>query len=761
MKKAAKKKSKTYFQPLFKVNASKSEDIQKQSQLMVDNHLKLSQSENTNTITKDGLRKTHTKPKKDQFVIIHSFLEENDSLNDDIHKDTKPTFVNSNYKTNNNNNNKNNKMDIDIDITTVNSFMQIDNKNFNKDENIKNSNNFVNNNKSPSPNTINNFVFEHHHFNPMSENEANISSTSMTQSHSNGFSNLFKKSMKKTCSSSAASHHESNEQSQDQLTSSELLHKSYSDPHVKKTSSFRKLYNKTKGKRRISSENNDNNENNEKEENFIMNNNDINYDNNINISKENSLTSSNNNFDNFIKYTPESVAYNFSLSLRQTISASPTVELRPTFANRNRSVSSSSSFLRQQQHQPQQSSSYLFDDSFLNKTPSALGTPTGTPSFDSFEDILTPLETPTPVDEESNLEVCSINTSSTKRFKTVRRSNSIMSLKSSASINTTTQTNAYVPLSPHVSSNQRNNSSVCPVINTPTIGSRSRMLSTSSNVSLNQYYYQHVQKSPSSSNLNGSYISSAPTTASSVSASLSGYNSASNSALIPIKPKPITPNLQLSTNHLSRSRSSSGHTPNLRSATPNNRINLDTYLNYIDENKSKPQQQIQPQQPQQNQSQNQYQQQHQHHHHQYHHHQQHQHQHQPQYQHQHQHQHQHHQAQIQSSLEIPLQDKMQQIIIEQQKQILNQQLHHNDRQILDNIEILHPQNSEDFEEFQNVEKFDDLAHLEDIERSLQLQFTELGADSNIENNQSEMLSAELDQLINIIRLEDLVKEFDQ
>lgn len=75
MKKTGKRKP--YFKPLFKVNASKSEDVEKQSQLMLENHKKLTNS-TTTTTTKDGLRRNHAKPKKNQYVLVHSFLDDND-----------------------------------------------------------------------------------------------------------------------------------------------------------------------------------------------------------------------------------------------------------------------------------------------------------------------------------------------------------------------------------------------------------------------------------------------------------------------------------------------------------------------------------------------------------------------------------------------------------------------------------------------------------------------------------------------------------
>lgn len=630
MKMAAKKKTKTYFTPLFKVNGYKADDVQKQSQLTVNTHMLAHNKPNTIS-TKESVQ---PKPNmNDPFILVQSFMDDNGST----------PYVNN---TNNN----------------------INKHNYNSTNNSINSNNSSSNNLNIEITTVQSFVHKENDL--LDDNQ--ITASPMHQSHSNGFTNIFKKSVKKL--------HDSTHETLNSYNNVDLPH---SDNTVKKTNSFKKFYHKTKGKRKSSCE----------------------VDNVSNTEK---------NIDNFINYTPD----NPSFPVRLNASTSPSTEFKYSF--RNKSFSSTSST------RPQQSSfNYLNDDSYLNSTQSLIATPIGTPfstHYDTFDGMLS---TPNANDD---LEVCSINTSSTKRFKTLRRSNSIMSVNSNASMqlatpnSTTSQFTSnnnstsfnMIPVSPIISSssniltssnftnnNINNQSRMTTTINTS--NSRSRMKSVSSNISSNQNYYQH---STSSTNLPLS-LNASPS----------------------VKMKPATPTLQL---QKPRSRSSSGHLSNLRSSTPsgiqsNSKIGLDTVLTMMEK---------QHQQQRQNNSQP----------------------HTPQYI------SQSPLLQIQqaspsskkpistSVYATPLTDnRMHQIVLEQEKQILNQKLHHNDPQILENL----------MNEFVDLPSDVDLGlglDMEDIETNgieksvgLQLDDTDL--------EQTELLPKELDDLINIIRLEDLSKQF--
>ncbi|ODQ44796.1 hypothetical protein PICMEDRAFT_177245 [Pichia membranifaciens NRRL Y-2026] len=795
MKKTGKRKP--YFKPLFKVNASKSEDVEKQSQLMLENHKKLTNS-TTTTTTKDGLRRNHAKPKKNQYVLVHSFLDDND---------VEPTEERAAAKVGGHGH-LHHPFDMDLGF-----------------------NRGVGGVRRSS--SCKSFASADH-----ADSETAVSSSSMATSASNGLTNLFKKSLKRN-----STHEENNAAMLGNSLSSEGLAsmKEVADdvggplqfdpfvgsavglsshtqmqaqPHVQpepesdavekqhRPSGFRKFYttNKAKSKSKLMGRVKPRTEQPDPEA----------------AEQEQALKPITPVQQSQHAFPPQSYDY-FGI----------------TKATRNRSTSSSSSsFLRQQQAQQQQS--FLADDSFLY-TPSTMATPNDTPlgtPYESYEDVVTPSRTPTTMDDESNLEVCSINTSSTKRFKALKRSSSIMSLNSSLSMQlatpmTTTQGGTPIPASPLVSSisNPGTRSAinigaaVYPSITTPAVGSRARIWSCSSTASIGHPHL--VQKSPSNSNIGAKAIYQQQQQQQFPQQQSQQQFQQHQPSLTRSKSHTTQPQLQLHlqpppqpipTQHFPlqaspapsfppsyKSPSVMAHSPyqqpfvrspmtgdvpaGCRNGQPaKSSINLDSYLHYIDESKARapnppefsqqealnfgmnlngdrsgpPSRAPQPAQAAFRIQTHQYQ---------------HPHQQQPFVHPHHQsptqtHPFVHHQA-IPQMPHVPQQQqihhgtdstahRLQNMIDCQQQQILRQQLHHNDPQVLHNLQALNELDDQ-------LNQLEGLDELNNSSSSNKLPVDTLDGMENIDDSRimDNMLNEELDQLINITRLEALAKEIEE
>lgn len=615
--------AKTYFRPRFRVNASRIEDVEPQSELMVANQRNLTSGESTEA-TVDGLGRHNSKHEENQYYNVNTILDEravsspqqNASADEDSERNTESIRIDAEKL----------GFNSDKDKRT--------HKHIHRDRHNDSKNHIHSDSISPVDDTASkrsglifiNSNYNHAQASEMNQQQhpANALSTSMAScsssgsvgtltSNPNSISNLFKKSMKRSDSPSSTKHpiEQPNSEKDSEIHSNNFI--SYSPP-VAKQSSFRKLYNKTKHKRNSSSQSQD-----DKNKHFNVSTNFITYtppketgspkepimktrptlhlhirsksrfkkSMDVTDANQSPVTSSQptETILNFSKASSTSVSQGDksghvsthatpgtnSSSANNTPQSAGTPSYFPTmststhsFASRNRSTSASSSYLRQQNQ---------FTDDYHSRVSSVLDTTVessfGNP-FEYMEESITPIHTPNTIDEE-NFEVCSVTTSSTKRFKTLRRSNSNISDKSYSSANTqafTPQNFSESPLLANSSGYPFASSTQVRPLSTPHTSSRARIPSISSNISFqsvpqyqqpqqaitpqlqhNNQQYHTVHKSPSLSSLMGNANSGI-----SNSRQASTSNSASHPAVYSVQSSQhVLPLQQIK----SRSRSSS------------------------------------------------------------------------------------------------------------------------------------------------------------------------------------------------------------